>query len=201
MIKKNLSYRSNSNTNSLQPFQSVMYPSAIAPLLRTGSTPDLSSDPICLEVKGMTEKLSRTRNFWSHGLKTAASSLIKIPPPESFQQQFQTPQPSSSTGIHEPFILNPARVPSSQQFHLQPPTNLFSNFPSTSAAQQPESPTLNDSLDQDSISSEATTVIQIQSSQKFPSFDIEIEDLKEEEDDINIVVADETSSIENTSTS
>jgi hypothetical protein len=155
-----------------------MYPSAIAPLMQTGSAPDLSSDPIALDLKGMTEKLSRTRNFWSHGLKVAATSLIKIPPPESIQQQFQqfqtfpsfqSSQPTSSTsttGVHEPFILNPNRPTTSQQFHLSPPpSNLFQNFSpptSTKPSQLLESPSLNDSLDQDSISSETTTTTVIQ---------------------------------------
>lgn len=167
-----------------------MYPSAIAPLLRSGSTPDLSTDPISLDLKGMTEKLSRTRNFWSHGLKVAASSLIKIPPPESIQQQFQQfqqmPQPSSSMGVHEPFILNPSRPPPSQQFHLTPPSNLFSNFPPSpsTSAQQPESQensALNDSLDHDSISSDATTVIKVQSTtSNFTPPEIELKDIKDD---------------------
>lgn len=79
-------FRSTIQYNSLQPFQSVMYPSAIAPLLRASSNPDLATDPIAIDARNVTEKMQRTRQFWSHGIRVAASSLVNIPS--------QTPQTS-----------------------------------------------------------------------------------------------------------
>lgn len=171
-----------SHTNSLQPFQPVMYPSALAPLMKSSSNPDLV-DPIAFDLKGMREKLSRTRNFWANGMKSAACNLIKVPPPDAIQmnyEQFAIPdssQPSSSLNMHQhqPFILNPkisATPPQSlhPQFFLTPPSSssqmFFQNFPTSTTfppvqPQQPESLTLHDSLDQDSIADSEVTVVAI----------------------------------------
>lgn len=170
-----------SHTNSLQPFQPVMYPSALAPLMKSSSNPDLV-DPIAFDLKGMREKLSRTRNFWANGMKSAACNLIKVPPPDAIQMSYEqfanadSSQPSSSINIHQqqPFILKPkissATPPQSlhPQFFLTPPSSssqmFFQNFPTPTTfppvqPQQPESLTLNDSLDQDSIADSEVTVV------------------------------------------
>ena len=81
-------FSSSSQHNSLQPFQSVMYPSALAPLLRATSNPDLATDPITLDVRSLTQKMQRTRQFWAHGIQVAATSLVNVPqnPPPSGQE-------------------------------------------------------------------------------------------------------------------
>ncbi|CRL00697.1 CLUMA_CG013956, isoform C [Clunio marinus] len=71
--------KSSSQHNSITPFQSVMYPSTIAPIFRASSNPNLATDPIAIEAKSITEQMHRTRKFWSHGIKVAASSLVNIP--------------------------------------------------------------------------------------------------------------------------
>lgn len=157
-----------------------MYPSALAPLMKSSSNPDLMGDQISLDLKGISEKLARTRTFWSHGLKSAAGNLIKTPPPEAVQQNFENlVNPETSTypqfsTPHQPFILNPnlsstATPPQSlhPQFFLTPPSTssqLFvQNFPFSTSPdvqpQQPESLTMNDSLEQDSITESEATVI------------------------------------------
>lgn len=62
----------------MQPFQPVMYPSGLLPLLRSSSNPDLASDPISTEIESLTQKMQRTRQFWAHGIQVAASSLVNI---------------------------------------------------------------------------------------------------------------------------
>lgn len=71
-----------------------MYPSAIAPLLRASSNPDLATDPITIDARSMTEKLQRTRQFWSHGIKVAVNSLVNVPQ-QSAQDQSQEPSKES----------------------------------------------------------------------------------------------------------
>lgn len=75
-----------------------MYPSGIAPLLRTSSNPDLSSDPITLDVRNVTDKMQKIRKFWAHGIQTAASSLVQIPPqPTQSEQPSKDPQTTIPT--------------------------------------------------------------------------------------------------------
>lgn len=71
-------YRSTSQYNSLQPFQPVFYPSAIASIARSSSNPDLASDPIAVDARNLTEKMNRVRKFWEHGIHTATSSLVDV---------------------------------------------------------------------------------------------------------------------------
>lgn len=174
-----------------------MYPSALAPLVKTNSNPDLMADPISFDLRGMSEKMARTRNFWSHGLKSAVGGLTKTPPPEAVQQNFENlmnPDPSTYQQFnapHQPFILNPnlsstATPPQSlhPQFFLTPPSTssqmFIQNFPISSSPpvqpQHPESLTMNDSLEQYSITESEATVIaadqsmqdQIEISRVFP---------------------------------
>lgn len=77
-----------------------MYPSGIAPLLRTSSNPDLSGDPITLDVRNVTDKMQKIRKFWAHGIQTAASSLVNIPaqPPTQSDQPSKDPQSEAPEG-------------------------------------------------------------------------------------------------------
>jgi len=52
-----------------------MYPSAVAPLLRSSSNPDLATDPIAIDARSMTEKMQRTRKFWANGIRTAIANV------------------------------------------------------------------------------------------------------------------------------
>lgn len=65
-----------------------MYPSALAPLLRASSNPDLATDPISVDAQNLTQKMQRTRQFWAHGIQVAASSLVNVPQnaPQSQQE-------------------------------------------------------------------------------------------------------------------
>lgn len=200
--------RANSQANSLQPFQPVMYPSALAPLMKSSSNPDLI-DPVGFDLKGMSEKLSRTRNFWSNGLKSAASNLIKVPPADAIQINFQNftnpdeSHPSSINLYQQPFILNPkisssATPPQSlhPQFFLTPPSTssqmIFQNFPTSTfppvQPQQPESLTFTDSLDQDSIADSEVTVIA--AVQPMPADDFEKVQMSESNQSESAVVFD-----------
>lgn len=87
-INVQINFRSSNQHNSLQPFQPVMYPSAIAPLLRASSNPDLATDPVALDARSITERMIRTRQFWAHGIQVAAASLVNIPSePKPLQQE------------------------------------------------------------------------------------------------------------------
>lgn len=85
-----LIHRSSSQYNSLQPFQPVMYPSSLAPLARSSSNPDLIGDPITLDARSLTEKMSHVRKFWQHGIQTALTSLVNVQQSEA--QQVQPPK-------------------------------------------------------------------------------------------------------------
>ncbi|KAG5676690.1 hypothetical protein PVAND_006506 [Polypedilum vanderplanki] len=67
--------RSTSQYNSLQPFQPTMWPSAVAPLARSTSNPDFTSDRISMDARNLTEKLSHVKNYWQHGIQTAISNI------------------------------------------------------------------------------------------------------------------------------
>lgn len=68
-----------------------MYPSSIAPLARSSSNPDLIGDPITLDARSLTEKMSHVRKFWQHGIQTAVTSLVNVQQSEA-QQQLQPPK-------------------------------------------------------------------------------------------------------------
>ncbi|XP_070499007.1 putative leucine-rich repeat-containing protein DDB_G0290503 isoform X4 [Chironomus tepperi] len=82
--------RSSSQYNSLQPFQPVMYPSGLAPLARSSSNPDLIGDPMTLDARTLTAKMSHVRKFWQHGIQTAVTSLVNVQ--QSQAQQIQPPK-------------------------------------------------------------------------------------------------------------
>ena len=64
--------------------------------MRSSSYPDLASDAIALDARNVTEKMTRLRHFWTHGLDTAASSLVKSKSPTPTQSESPSKEAENS---------------------------------------------------------------------------------------------------------
>jgi hypothetical protein len=47
----------------------------MAPLARSSSNPDFTSDRVALDARNLTEKLIHVKNFWQSGLHSALSKV------------------------------------------------------------------------------------------------------------------------------